>query len=176
MKLLNVWNYLRYGALFLSSLTFIVILLSGYSYWLMRLSFIVILPVTIPLIFLALVFTISTTISSLVKQKIDFRSIFVWIAVLILSSISFLYRISPLSYEITASDSFENQKYYLIKFFSIDSYHYKLYSCELLSLFCSSSSGYIGIPYQHQPIRLQYNLQTREVYIQNGGEVIKIPD
>lgn len=172
MAPLIFWDYLRYGALFLSSFTFVVVLLSEHSYWLMRLRLGVTFQITIPLIFLALIFTIS--IITFVKKRI-WSKILVWIATLTLSSVSFLWMIETLDYEITASDSFENQKYYLIKFFTIDSYSYKFYRCEPLGLFCSSSSKYIGIPYQDQPIRLQYNLQTREVYIQNGDEVIEIP-
>ncbi|MBW4580303.1 MAG: hypothetical protein KME42_12130 [Tildeniella nuda ZEHNDER 1965/U140] len=92
-----------------------------------------------------------------------------------MSSLSFFGALLT-SYEITASATFKNQSYYLVKFSRIDSYDYRLYSCEPLGLFCSRSSGYIGIPYQNDPIYLQYNLKTQKVYIQNRNQTIQIPD
>lgn len=178
MTLLSLWNYLGFGALILSSLTFALLLLSEQSYWLMRFFFAVAVPVTTPLILLAPICAIATALSSLVKElrwKTTTWKIILWISVFALSSFSFLGAAFT-KYEITTSASFDNQKYYLIKFFHIDSYEYKLYSCEPLGLFCSRSSGYIGIPYQHAPIRLQYNLRTRKVHIQNVDQIIQIPD
>lgn len=123
MALLNFWNYLRNGALLLSSLTFAMLLLSGHSYWLMRLRFAVTLPITIPLILLAPIFAIEIALSSLVKKEFYWRiiwKIILWISVFTLSGVSFL-EMTLRSYEVTTSAGFENQKYYLIKFLSIDS-------------------------------------------------------
>lgn len=173
----SLWNHLLLGALILSSLTFAMLLLSGQSYWIMRLFFAV-APVTISLILLAPVFAIALVLSSLVKRELRWTTtwkIVLWIFIFALSSFSFLGAAFT-RYEVTTSASFENQKYYLIRFSDIGGYQYKLYSCEPFGLFCNRSSGYIGIPYQHQPIRLQYNLKTRKVYIQNAGQTIPIPD
>ncbi|MGV0025395.1 hypothetical protein [Phormidesmis priestleyi] len=173
----SLWNYLLLGALILSSLTFAMLLLSEQSYWMMRLFFAV-APVTIPLILLAPVFAVALVLSSLVKKELRWTTtwkITLWIFIFALSSFSFIGAAFT-RYEVTTSASFENQKYYLIQFFYIDSYEYKLYSCTPHGLFCNSSSGYIGIPYQRQPIRLKYDLKTRKVYIQNADQTIPIPD
>jgi hypothetical protein len=173
----SLWNYLLLGALILSSLTFAMFLLLEQSYWMMRLFFAV-APVTISLILLAPVSAIALVLSSLVKKELRWATswkITLWIFIFALSSFSFMVAAFT-RYEVTTSASFENQKYYLIKFSNLGGYQYKLYSCEPPGLFCNSSSGYIGIPYQHQPIRLKYDSKTRKVYIQNADRTIPIPD
>jgi ABC-type multidrug transport system fused ATPase/permease subunit len=178
MTLLKLWNYLGFGTLLFSGLTFALLLLSEYSYWLMRCFFAMAGLTAIPLMFLSLIFMVGTALSSLIKEfswktVITWR-IILWILVFILSSFNFLGSFLK-EYEITASASFNNQKYYLVKFNSIDSHKYNLYSCDSLGLLCSRSSGYIGIPYQPESIQLKYNLKTRRVYIQNVDEVIQVP-
>lgn len=176
MTRLSLWNYFSFGALILSGLTLVILWLSDYSYWLMRFFYAVAVPVSTPLILLAPIFTVATGFLALAKR---FRwktiyQIILWLFVFAFSSFSFLGALS--TYEVTTSASFYNQKYYLIKFTYIDAYKYRLYQCEPLGLFCTSSSGYIGIPYQHDPIHLRYNSKTRKVYIQNVDQIIQIPD
>jgi hypothetical protein len=178
MTLLKLWNHFSFGALILSGLTLVVLWLSDYSYWLMRFFYAVGMSVSIPLILLARIFVVATCFLALAKRK-RFRwetiyKIILWLSVFAFSSFSLLETIA--TYEVIASASFYNQKYHLIKFTYIDAYRYKLYQCEPLGLFCSRSSGYIGIPYQHDPIHLRYNSKTRKVYIQNVDQIIQVLD
>jgi hypothetical protein len=176
--LLILWNYFNFGALVLSSTIFVMLLLLGHSYRLMFIFFSVAAPVTISLMIMASIFVIIITLSLSVSRKnhrTAIRSIVLWIFVFILSLFSFLGVVFT-NFKVSASDSFENQKYYLIKFSRIDSYEYKLYTCDSTSLFCRSSSKYIGIPFQNQSIFLRYSLKTRKVYIQNADQTIQIPD
>jgi hypothetical protein len=178
MSLLRFWNYLSFGALILSGLTFSLLLLSGYSYWLMRFFFAVAGSVTPPLILISLIFMGVTALSFLVKRPYwkaaNTWRIILWVSVFVFSSFSFLGTFLT-DYEVAANASFNDRRYYLIRFNNIDSYSYTLYSCEQLSLFCSRSSRYIGIPYQSSPISLKYDLKTRRVYIQNLDQVIQVP-
>lgn len=176
MTRLSLWNYFSFGALILSGLTLVILWLSIYSYWLTRFFYAVALPVSIPLMLLAPIFTVVAGFLALGK-KFQWKRIYkiiLWLSVFAFSSFSFLGALS--TYQVTTSASFYNQKYYLIKFFHIDAYNYRLYQCEPLGLFCSRSSGYIGIPYQHDPIHLRYNSKTHKVYIKNRDQVIQIPD
>lgn len=178
MTIRSLWHYFNFGALVLSSTVFVMLLLLGHSYRLMCIFFAVAVPVTISLMIMAPIFAIIIAFSLAVskkKHRTAIRSIILWIFVFILSLFSFLGVVFT-DYKVSASDSFENQKYYLIKFLRIDSYEYKLYTCEPMSLFCRSSSEYIGIPFQNQPIFLRYSLKTRKVYIQNADQTIQIPD
>jgi hypothetical protein len=173
------WNYVIFGALILSGLPFALYLLSDHSYWLMQVFFIVAGPVAMPLMVAAPILAIASVVSCLVKDPrwqipITWKTM-VWVLIFGLSSLGFL-GVLWRDYKLTASASFDNQKYYLVKFLNIDSYKYKLYRCEPLGLLCHSSSGYIGIPHQHDPILLQYDLKTRKVYIQNADQIIQIPD
>ncbi len=174
----SLWHYFNFGALVPSSTVFVMLLLLGHSYRLMCIFFAVAVPVTISLMIMALIFAIIIAFSLAVSKKnhrTAIRSLVLWIFVFILSLFSFLGVVFT-DYKVSASDSFENQKYYLIKFLRIDSYEYKLYTCEPMSLFCRSSSEYIGIPFQNQPIFLRYSLKTRKVYIQNADQTIQILD
>jgi hypothetical protein len=174
---LSLWNYVSVGALVVSGLTLALFLLSAHSYWLMRFFFAVAVPVSTLPILLAPVFAVGTVLLSLgkgLRWKTTW-TIILWLSVFAFSIFSFLGAFFT-KYEVAASASFDNQKYYLIKFMYIDSYEYKLYRCEPLGLFCSRSSGYIGIPYQHNPIYLRYNLETRKVYIQNVDQIIQAPN
>jgi len=182
MRRPNVWNYFSFGALILSILTFALLFLSEHSYWLMRLFFAVALPVSTSLILFALYVIITGVLGSVLASILEFRwrikapwKMILWIAIFTFSSSSFSGSIFT-SYKVTASASFDNQNYYLIKFLYVDTYSYKLYHCESLSLFCSRSSSYIGIPYQNDPISLHYNSKTQKVYIQNANQIIPIPD
>jgi hypothetical protein len=178
MTLLSLWNYFNFGALILSSTIFVMLLLLGHSYRLMCIFFAVAVPITIPLMIMAPIFAIIIGFSLVKNQKnrrTAIRSIILWIFVFTLSLLSYLGAVFT-KYQVSASDSFGNQRYYLIKFFYIDSYSYKLYTCEPLSLFCRSSSEYIGIPFQKQPIYLRYSLKTHKVYIQNADQTIQISD
>jgi hypothetical protein len=178
ITLSSFWHYFGVAALILSSLTFAMLLLSEHSYWLMRTFFAIAVPVSTPLILLSLIFIAATYLLFLAKKlrwKTIIRNITLWILVFIFSCFSFSGAFLA-KYEITASANFYDHQYYLIKFNSIDSYRYHLYSCDSFSLFCSRSSGYIGIPYQHETIHLRYNLETRKVYIQNVDRAIQIPN
>lgn len=178
MKQLNLWNYLGFGAMILSILTFILLLLSEHSYSLMRLFFAIALPVATSLILLALIAAITSVLTAILEfrcRRKTTRAIMLWLSVLTLSIFSFFGAFMT-KYEITASANFDNQKYDLIKFLYIDAYSYKLYSCEPLGLFCRRSSGYIGIPYQNDPISLQYDWKRRKVYIKNADQIIHVPD
>jgi hypothetical protein len=175
---MSLWKYLSFGALILSGVVFALLFLSEQSYWLMRLFFAVVIPTTTSLMLLAPIIIVTFVLASLLEfrwRMITTWTIALWVAVFVMSSLSFFGALLT-SYEITASATFKNQSYYLVKFSRIDSYDYRLYSCEPLGLFCSRSSGYIGIPYQNDPIYLQYNLKTQKVYIQNRNQTIQIPD
>lgn len=179
MTLLSLWNYFNFGALILSSTVFVMLLLLGHSYRLMCIFFAVAAPVTISLMIMAPIFAIIIAFSLSVsknKNRMAIWSVALWIFVFILSLFSFLGGVVFTNYKVSASNSFENRNYYLIKFSRIDSYEYKLYTCESLSLFCRSSSEYIGIPFQKQPIYLRYSLKTGKVYIQNVDQTIQVPD
>ncbi|MCG9892313.1 MAG: hypothetical protein MH252_14725 [Thermosynechococcaceae cyanobacterium MS004] len=175
MTRLSFWNYFSFGALILSGLTLVSLWLLDYSYWLMRFFYAVALPVSIPLMLLAPIFTVATSFVALAerfRKKTIYKAI-LWLSVFVFSGYSFLGALS--TYEVTTSASFYNQKYYLIKFVYIGASRYKLYRCEPLGLFCISSSEHIGIPYQHDPIHLRYNSKTHKVYIKNVDQVIQIP-
>jgi hypothetical protein len=178
MTLSKFWNYFSFGALILSGLTFALLLLSEYSYWLMRCFFAVARSITTPLVMLSPIVIAVTALSSLAKglrwKALATWKILLWLSILAFSGFSFLGAFLA-KYEITTSARFNHKTYYLIKFSSIDSYKYQLYSCESLGLLCRRSSGYIGIPYQNRPIRLRYNVNTRSVYIQNADQTIQIP-
>jgi hypothetical protein len=179
MSLARFWNYFTFGVLILSGLIFALFLFSGYSYQLMRFYFSVARSTTLPLIILSLTLTVVTALSFLDKKlyrKIaNPWKIILWISIFTFSSLSFLGTFFT-DYKVTASASFRNQKYYLIRFNYTDSYRYKLYSCESFGLLCRRSSEYIGILYQHDPISLKYDLKTHRVYIQNRDRSIQVSD
>lgn len=178
MTQLSFWNCLSLGSFILSTLTFLLLLLSEHSYWLMRLFFATAVPVAASITLIAFIVIITIVLTATLKLRWQMKTtwtILLWISIFALSGFSFLGAFFT-KYEITANASFNHQKYYLIKFLYVDTYSYKLYHCESLSLFCSRSSSYIGIPYQNDPISLHYNSRTQKVYIQNASQIIPIPD
>jgi hypothetical protein len=174
MKPLKIWNYLSLGALALAGILFALFLLSAHSYRLMRWLFAVGQPIASILFLMTIVGLIAIPFLGLAKRT-KWKQTMMGLGILILSAVVFLEVVFT-KYQVTTSASFDRQTYHLVKFLHVDSYTYRVYRCETSGFFCHRSSGYIGIPNQHDSIRFQQDLQTKKVYIQNGDRAIEIPD
>lgn len=148
-----------------------LLLLSSYSYWLMRLFHSVVLPVNLTLLFSTLIVVPIT----LLKAHLCSRQVLLWFIILGIALINLgvglIYQV-----ELTTQARFQQTQYYLVRFNHLQTYTYNLYRCDLSGILCHRSSGYLGIPYQQDPITLKYDHSLDRVYIQNRRERIEIPD
>jgi hypothetical protein len=174
MKPLKIWNYMNLGVLALAASILALLLLSAHSYRLMRWFFAVGQPIASSLFLLASVGLIMVPCLGLAKRT-KWKQAVMGLGILILSAVIFLEVIFT-QYQVTTSASFDRQTYHLVKFLQVDSYTYRVYRCEASGVFCTRSSGYIGIPDQHTSIRFQQDLNTKKVYIRNDDRAIEIPD